>query len=205
VQPTKPFHYGFGLPRRHAVKRPNGEVVDVVYVPPCPKIQLAACGSSFEFSTDLFSDRQYSHLTPGRWKVVASNGAEELKSEPIEFDLVFSDEAVDDFLKLASDKQTDRLTREWARAWLRKVNADLPAEETRLLQFATAAEVAQAYAESMKRVSDFATWWKKHRCTESVRAAIDEVNHSYGLDPMQVRLDLMNLKSRIAPEPAKSK
>lgn len=203
-EPVKPYIFKVTKLQRKGVKEPNGEIVDVVYVRPCPKVHLDSNGGTFKFSVDLFSGRKYSHLTPGRWQVAASNGAEKLMAEPIEFDLVFSEESVDFFLERAADDQTDRLTREWAREWLRKVKPDLPAEEVRPYPWAEAAEVAKKYAESMKPVREFAIWWKKHRSTDAVRAAIDQVNHAHGLDPVQVRQALTELNAQSSTKPLKS-
>lgn len=195
IQDSRPHRVGFGERRVHVRKSDDGTRYDTFLKIPAPKINIAA-NDAYRFTCDLGQEMGAVHLTPGRWRISATNTAEKLEAAMMECDVVFTSESVDYALELASGVRHNGTSADWSRRWLKKVHSSIPLEAERVPPFATPEEAAAIKQKNRKDVDEFANWWKKNRATPEVQKLIDNINREYGLDPEKARREIEAVKPK---------
>jgi len=165
---------GYRLGKKGVVflEAPDGSVTTTYFIRDLPNI-LIKPGEQHVLTTDI-CEAWTGAMVPETWFLWVEDVREELISETVQFQMLFTGESVDILLGIAKDIGERRSKRRWHAEWLRKFRPDMrlvwprdddpPEVKTR------------KEAVIQNRLEGFETFWSKEKDSPTVERILKEIN-----------------------------
>jgi hypothetical protein len=157
---------------RTNVKTPDGKIGEVWVTPPRTKVTVKA-GKEFRIPFD-FHTPWSDWIVPGRWQLWVADEENKIKSDPIEFLIIFSKDSVPALLDIVSDPQASPYKRQWHAKWLQKLKPDFSLSTPDPKD--TPEEAAQKTALDMKTIAEFKAFWETEKDSNAISRLLEKIN-----------------------------
>ncbi len=114
-------------------------------------------------------------IFPGKWVIWTEDVNEKLKSETVEFRIVFTNESVQLLLNIAKNTEEHVSKRKWHTKYLHELKTDMP--ELRWPRYDDSPEEkSRKEALIQKHLKEFEDFWNKEKNSATVQKTIERIN-----------------------------
>ncbi len=165
--PENPGVHNMG--RIESVYHPEGGFT--AFTAPEPEYIVIKAGEQYSFSTDIYVFL-LGYIFPGKWIIWVR---EAVKSEPAEFQIVFTKESVDILLDTAKNSDLDSFRRHMHTKWLRELKTDIPKFKWPGYKDSSE-EKSRKEAAAQKYLKEFEDFWNKEKNSPDTEKAVERID-----------------------------